>query len=93
MQTFDDLGPRVPVFVVSPYAKAHYVSHQTHSHTSIHRFVEAKFGLPALTARDANADAMLDMFDFQNPPFLTPPAIADAPIDGTAVDACKASFP
>ena len=36
----------------------------TYDHTSIVRFIEARFDLPALTRRDANADAMFDMFDF-----------------------------
>ncbi|HEY8080090.1 MAG TPA: alkaline phosphatase family protein [Labilithrix sp.] len=64
---FDRLGVRVPVTVVSPWARRGFVSHATHSHTSILRFVELVFDLPALTARDANSDAMLDMFDFTAP--------------------------
>jgi hypothetical protein len=52
--------------MVSAYAKRGFVSHKTHSHTSILRFIELTFDLPALTARDANSDAMLDMFDFSN---------------------------
>ena len=63
---FDRLGVRVPVMLVSPYAKRGYVSHKIHSHTSILRFVELVYDLPALTARDANSDAMLDMFDFSS---------------------------
>ena len=81
--TFDRLGVRVPVMLVSPYAKRGYVSHQVHSHTSILRFVELVFDLPALTARDANADAMLDMFDFAT---AVPPK-AGAPSAGHG--ACK----
>jgi phospholipase C len=60
---FNYLGFRVPLFVVSPWA-IRGVSHLVHSHTSILRFLEALFDLPALTARDANSDALLDMFDF-----------------------------
>jgi phospholipase C len=71
---FDRLGVRVPVGVVSPYARAGYVSHEVHSHSSILRFVQALFDLPALTGRDANSDAMLDMFDFAAGAFVTPPA-------------------
>ncbi|MGO8995425.1 MAG: phospholipase C [Polyangiaceae bacterium] len=73
---FNTTGFRVPFIVVSPYAKAHFASHTVHDHTSITRFIEAKFGLPALTARDANATPPFEMFDFQNPPFMTPPTIA-----------------
>jgi phospholipase C len=90
---FDHYGFRVPVFVISPYAKQHYVSHVLHDHTSILRFVEARFNLPALTARDANADAMMDMFDFKNPPFMTPPSFDPPPVDQKALDACVAAYP
>jgi len=72
---FDTTGFRVPFIVVSPYAKAHYVSHVVYDHASITRFIETRFGLPALTARDANATPPMDVFDFQSPPFLTPPNI------------------
>ncbi len=75
---FDRLGLRVPVAVVSPYARAGFVSHDTHSHTSILRFVQAIHDLPALTGRDANADAMLDMFDFAAAAFMTAPATVPA---------------
>ena len=73
---FDQTGFRVPFIVVSPYARAHFASHAIYDHTSITRFIEARFGLPALTARDANATPPMEMFDFQNPPFMTPPNIA-----------------
>jgi phospholipase C len=74
--SFDRLGPRVPVVVVSPFAQAHYVSHVTHDHTSITRFIETRFQLPALSARDAAAHPMLEFFNFQDPPFLRPPNFA-----------------
>jgi phospholipase C len=73
---FDSTGFRVPFIVVSPYARAHYVSHTVHDHASITRFIEARFGLPALTARDANATPPMEVFDFANPPFETPPTIS-----------------
>ncbi len=72
---FKQTGFRVPFIVVSPYSKAHYASHTVFDHASVVRFIEAKFGLPAMTGRDANANIPLDMFDFKNPPFLTPPDI------------------
>ncbi len=60
----DHYGVRVPLIIVSPYAKRGYVSHEVADHTSITRFIEAKFGLGALTKRDANAWPLYDMFDF-----------------------------
>ena len=44
-------GFRVPLIVVSPYAKAAYVSHVTHDFGSILKFVEETFGLGALGVR------------------------------------------
>jgi phospholipase C len=73
---FDTTGFRVPFLVVSPYARGHFVSHTVHDHASIARFIEARFGLPALTARDANAAPPIEMFDFEKPALVTPPAIA-----------------
>lgn len=90
---FDRLGFRVPVFVVSPYAKKSYVSHVVHDHTSILRFVQAKHNLPAFGGRDANAAAMMDFFDFENPPFMTPPTFTEPPIDADKRARCEAEFP
>jgi phospholipase C len=73
---FHELGTRVPLIAISPWARRHSVSHTIRDHTSITRFIEALFGLPALTARDANADALLDLFDFDCPPADVPPAPA-----------------
>ena len=80
------------MFVVSPFAKAHFVSHVVHSHASILRFIEARFGVPALTSRDANADAMLDMFDFANPPFLSPPELTAPSVDQDRIARCRAKY-
>ena len=89
---FDQLGVRVPFIAVSPYAKRGYVSHHTYDHTSITRFIETKFKLPALSWRDANADPLLDVFDFKNPPNLQPPPLAPATIDAHRMDQCQTLF-
>jgi phospholipase C len=91
--TFDRYGFRVPITVISPFAKKSYVSHNTYDHTSITRFIEAAFKVPALTNRDANADAMYDFFDFENPPFLTPPDLPEATVDADRFEQCKALYP
>jgi len=88
---FDRYGFRVPVVVVSPYAKRHYVSHVVDDHTSILRFIEMRFGLPALSNRDVNADPMGDMFDFSKPHFAAPPKLPPAVIDQTQLQACPPS--
>lgn len=45
---------------------------------SLLRPIELLFGIPALTARDANADALRDMFDFECPSLMSPPPAPDA---------------
>jgi phospholipase C len=89
---FDQLGLRIPLFVVSPYAKRGYVSHEVTDHTSLLRLVAATFDLPALTHRDANAMPPFDMFDFDHPD-LSVPSLPVAPLDTAARDACAAKFP
>jgi len=85
---FDRYGIRVPLVVVSPYARRRFVSHTVHDHTSILRFIETRFDLPALTARDANADPMLELFDFQHARFRRPPRLPRARIDARRLAQC-----
>jgi phospholipase C len=63
-------GHRVPCIVISPYARAGYVSHDLYSHVSLLHFAETIFGLDPLTERDAKARNMLDCFDFDQPPLV-----------------------
>ncbi len=73
---FARYGFRVPCAVVSPWARPSYVSHEIFDHSSVCALVEAKWNLPAMTYRDANANAMLDMLDLQQPAFRTAPTLA-----------------
>jgi phospholipase C len=91
--TFDRYGFRVPLYVVSPWARPGYVSHVVHSHTSILRFLQARFRMPALTSRDANSDAMLDLFDFRAPALLTPPVFTAPSVDAATLARCQMLFP
>jgi phospholipase C len=90
--SFDRYGIRVPTIVVSPYAKRHFVSHRVYDHTSILRFIETRFDLPTLTRRDAAADPMLQMFDFNRVSHRAP-VLAGAPIDPAGVDLCNRLHP
>ncbi len=66
---YDGLGFRVPLLVISPYAKKGYVSHVRYEHGSLLRFVEDRFGLAALSASDARAASpQADCFDFGQSP-------------------------
>jgi phospholipase C len=86
--TFDRYGIRVPMVAVSPWSRPGFVSHKVHDHTSILRFIEARFDLPALTARDANAEPPLEMFDFSAPAFATPPVLPAAVVDPERAAEC-----
>ena len=67
-------GYRVPLVVVSPYAKKNYVSHTVADYTAILKFIETRFNVPPLTKRDAAQIDMTEFLDFANPPWMTPPA-------------------
>jgi phospholipase C len=74
---FNRLGFRVPAGLVSPYAKKNYVSHTVYDHTSVLKLVETKWNLLAMTRRDAAANSLLDMVDFNaSPGFLRPPTLS-----------------
>ncbi len=62
------LGFRVPLIVVSPYARRGYVSHVTHEASGFLRYIEETFNLPSLGTRDATADDLHDCFDYTQPP-------------------------
>jgi phospholipase C len=59
-----EYGFRVPLIIVSPFAKQGYVSHVTHDFGSILKFIEEVYGLPSLGYADALADDLSDCFDF-----------------------------
>jgi phospholipase C len=62
------LGPRVPLIIISPYAKSGYISHTQYEFSSFLKFVETRYGLQSLTARDTNANDMTDSFNFSQTP-------------------------
>jgi phospholipase C len=61
-------GPRVPLLVVSPYARPGFISHTVYEFSSLLKFVETRWNLRALTDRDDQANDLLDSFDFGQPP-------------------------
>jgi phospholipase C len=62
------LGFRVPMIVIGPWARHHYVSHVQHEFGSIIKFTEEVFGLPSLHTTDERSDALRDCFDFSQRP-------------------------
>jgi phospholipase C len=73
-------GFRVPLVVVSPYAKAATIDHTTHDFGSVLKFVETTFNLPSLNYADAPADDLSSCFTMTQTPikFQTIPAALDA---------------
>src|SRR5207244_6222847 len=75
----DKWGPglRVPTIVVSPYAKKGFIDHTQYDTTSILKFIEWRWDLAPLASRDANANNLLNAFEFGS-------AAAPAPAAPTA---------
>ena len=65
-------GLRVPLLVISPWARHGYVSHSVHEASGFIAFIENNFNLGSLGQRDASADRFADCFDFTQPkvPFV-----------------------
>ena len=57
-------GGRVPMLVISPYARKGYVDHTLYDTTSILKFIEWRYGLKPLAKRDAEANNLLGAFNF-----------------------------
>jgi phospholipase C len=94
---FTTTGFRVPLIVISPFTKKGYVSNTPMDHTAVLKFIEDRFGLPSLTKRDAAQATpdghakMLEFFDFDNPPWMTPPA--NIPAQNTSLPCDRTMVP
>jgi phospholipase C len=66
----DAMGPgfRVPLLIVSPYARHGYVTHVNHESGGFIKFIEHNFDLGSLGTRDAGSDAFEDCFDYAQAP-------------------------
>ncbi len=73
---FDTTGFRVPLMIISPFAKPAYVSHSNADYTALLKFIETRFGLPSLNKRDAAQIDMTEFFDWSAPNLTStdPPA-------------------
>jgi phospholipase C len=66
-------GFRIPTLLIGPRVRRHNVSHRTFDHTSTLKFIEWRFGLPALTPRDAAANNLGEALLFLREPNLEAP--------------------
>ena len=62
-------GPRLPLLILSPFAKINFVDHDLSDQTSIIRFIEDNWGLGRLGAGslDERAGSLEGSFDFDHP--------------------------
>jgi phospholipase C len=89
-----ELGFRVPLIVISPYAKHRHVSHVHYEFGSVLKFTERTFGLKSLGTTDVRAHDLDDMFDFSQKPMKFKQIDApqgeqyflQQPVDDTPVD-------
>jgi phospholipase C len=66
--TMGGLGFRVPLLVVSPYAKTGYVSHTQYEFGSVVRYIEDNWNLGRLGTTDTRVNNILDCFNFNQQP-------------------------
>ena len=64
---FELRGFRVPCLVISPFAKRGFVASNTYDHTSVLKMIEWRWNLPALSVRDAAANNLAEVLDFDVP--------------------------
>jgi len=62
-------GPRLPLLVISPWARENFIDHTLSDQSSILRFIEDNWGLGRLGdgSADEFAGSLLNMFDFSRP--------------------------
>ncbi len=90
------LGPRVPMIVVSPWTRGGWVNSQLFDHTSVIRFLEARFGVREANIspwRRAVTGDLTTVFDFAGGQFAVPPLPSTADVVVRVDAACKLAAP
>jgi phospholipase C len=89
---FTRTGFRVPLMIISPFAKPHFVSNLPMDYTAVLKLVETRFNLSNLTRRDAaQPDMATEFFDFAGAPNMNPPPAPPQPVPNNNCDPTKAS--
>ena len=90
--TFQQYGPRVPAVAISPLIPRNVIDHRLYDHASIPATLEARFGFPPLTQRDAAANNLMPLLSLASPRAdcpLTLPAPAQSGVGGCAPFVCS----
>jgi phospholipase C len=100
---FDQLGPRVPALVISPWCRKNLIEHRPLEHSAVPATIEQLFGLKPLTVRDAGLTGLQALATLASPrqdaPLTLPPVaaasekVAAAPNLATPLDAVKNDWP
>ncbi|MEO6834660.1 MAG: alkaline phosphatase family protein [Candidatus Tumulicola sp.] len=64
---YTSLGMRVPMIVISPFAKPHHVTKTQYEIGSVLKFIEQNFGTGSLGSTDVRANSIGDVFNFGQP--------------------------
>jgi len=80
-------GPRLPLLVISPFARSNFVDHTLSDHSSILRFIEDNWTLGRIGPEsfDQLAGSLANMLDFDHPrddTLLLDPATGEGPNEG-----------
>lgn len=84
-------GPRVPMYVISPWSRGGWVNSQAFDHTSILRFLEARFGVRETQISDYRRAVFGDLtsaFNFATPNETSPSLV---PLTKTGADQLRAA--
>ncbi len=84
-------GFRVPMIIISPYARHGYVDSEVMDHTSILKFIAMNWGLAYLTSREAHSGNLTSAFDFSGGTTMASSALSVVPT--TAMSAPGAPGP
>ena len=78
-------GPRLPLLVISPYAKTNFVDHTLTDQSSITKFIQDNWSLPPIAGSTATvAGSLGNLFDFTSPTAGTDPVLYLDPVTGQA---------
>ncbi|HET6274993.1 MAG TPA: alkaline phosphatase family protein [Candidatus Cybelea sp.] len=72
-KTYGGLGFRVPAIIISPYARAGYISTTQYEFGSILRYIEDNWDLGRLGTSDKRATSIIDSFDYSQYPIKFKP--------------------
>ena len=88
------LGFRVPALIISPFARRQYVARRQFDHTSVLKLIEWRWSLAPLTVRDAAANNVASILDFEQPDLAAPAfSVPIGPFGGACASGLTSAVP